>query len=319
MNGHQPYPKSAPPVVLEVSNLVKRYGDFVAVNGTSFEVRAGETYGLLGPNGAGKTTTMRILSGLSPFDGGAVTVAGLDTKRKPRDVRRRLGVITQHDGLDTTLNAVSNLVMHGYLAGLGYRESKRRATEVLAYFQLQERAKHDVRAMSGGMKRRLAIARSMMTSPGILIMDEPTTGLDPQSRNSVWEQLGELKQAGVTILMSTHYMVEAEVLCDRVAVIDHGEILDIGTPKEVVGRHVGDDVVIVQIDDITQERRAIERLQSSNVGHTVIGSRIIVPGSNGAPPDLGFLGDDITADVTHRAPNMEDAFLAMTGRALRDE
>ena len=305
--------------VIQVTDLVKRYGDFVAVNGASFDVQHGETYGLLGPNGAGKTTTMRILSGLSPFNGGKVTVSGINAAEHPRDVRRKIGVITQHDGLDTTLNAVTNLVMHGYLAGLGYRDAKRRAKEVLTYFQLQDRAKHDVRAMSGGMKRRLAIARSMMTSPGILIMDEPTTGLDPQSRNSVWEQLGELKQAGVTVLMSTHYMVEAEVLCDRVAIIDHGQIFDVGTPTEVVGRHVGDDVAIVQINNIEQERLAIRRLQAAKVGHTVIGSRIVVPGANGNPPDLSFLTDDINADITHRAPNLEDAFLAMTGRALRDE
>ena len=304
---------------INVTDLVKRYGDFVAVDGASFEVQHGETYGLLGPNGAGKTTTMRILSGLSPFDGGKVTVSGINAAEHPRDVRRKIGVITQHDGLDTTLNAITNLVMHGYLAGLAYRDAKRRAMEVLSYFELQDRAKHDVRAMSGGMKRRLAIARSMMTSPGILIMDEPTTGLDPQSRNSVWEQLGELKQAGVTVLMSTHYMVEAEVLCDRVAIIDHGQIFDIGTPTEVVGRHVGDDVAIVQINDIEQERLSIKRLQAAQVGHTVIGSRIVVPGANGNPPDLSFLTEDINADITHRAPNLEDAFLAMTGRALRDE
>lgn len=305
--------------VIQVNELVKRYGNFVAVNGVSFDVQHGETYGLLGPNGAGKTTTMRILAGLSPFDEGTVSVSGINAAEHPRDVRRKIGVITQHDGLDTTLNAITNLVMHGYLAGLGYRAAKRRASEVLAYFQLQDRAKHDIRAMSGGMKRRLAIARSMMTSPGILIMDEPTTGLDPQSRNSVWEQLGELKQAGVTVLMSTHYMVEAEVLCDRVAIIDHGQIFDVGTPPEVVGRHVGDDVAIVQIDDIEQERRAIKRLQDAEVGHTVIASRIVIPGANGNPPDLSFLTDDINAQVTHRPPNLEDAFLAMTGRALRDD
>ena len=310
---------SAQDAAIQVNDLVKRYGTFVAVNGVSFNVDHGETYGLLGPNGAGKTTTMRILAGLSPFDDGNVTVSGINAAKHPRDVRRKIGVITQHDGLDTTLNAVTNLVMHGYLAGLGYRAAKHRAAEVLAYFQLQDRAKHDIRAMSGGMKRRLAIARSMMTSPSILIMDEPTTGLDPQSRNSVWEQLGELKQAGVTVLMSTHYMVEAEVLCDRVAIIDHGEIFDIGTPTEVVGRHVGDDVAIVQIDDIEQERRAIKRLQAAHVGHTVIASRIVIPGSNGNPPNLSFLTDDIDAKVTHRPPNLEDAFLAMTGRALRDD
>ena len=304
---------------ISVTDLVKRYGDFTAVDGVTFDVPAGETYGLLGPNGAGKTTTMRILSGLSPFSSGTVLVAGTDAARHPRDVRRKIGVITQHDGLDTTLNAVTNLVMHGYLAGLGYKAAKARANEVLSYFQLQERAKHDVRAMSGGMKRRLAIARSMMTSPAILIMDEPTTGLDPQSRNSVWEQLGELKQAGVMVLMSTHYMVEAEELCDRVAIIDHGKILDIGKPKAVVKRHVGDDVTTLQIDDRAQERMAIDRLKRAGIGHTVIGSRIVVPGSNGAAPDLTMLGDDIVAEVSHRAPNLEDAFLALTGRALRDD
>ena len=266
--------------VVHVEGLVKLYDELRAVDGIDFDVKRGETFGLLGPNGAGKTTTMRMLAGLSPATDGSITVAGMDVGKSGRDVRNVIGVVTQHDGLDNSLVVHRNLEMHGYLAGLSYREAIRRTREVLGFFSLESRANASIHALSGGMKRRLAIARAMMSSPQLLVMDEPTTGLDPQSRNRVWEQLGALKEAGVTIIMSTHYMIEAETLCDRLAIMDHGNILDIGEPDEVVKHHVGAEVAMLQISESAsrEERAALrqqlesERRDYSEVGPAYIGN-----------------------------------------------
>ena len=197
----------------------------------SFEVRHGETYGLLGPNGAGKTTTMRLVSGLSPLSAGELIVAGIDVSRQGREVRNVLGVVTQEDGLDGDLSARDNLITYGFIAGLSRAQAAQRADAVLMYFDLTDRSDDEIDNLSGGMKRRLAIARAFMTRPQVIVLDEPTTGLDPQGRNRVWQELETMKQAGVTILMSTHYMDEASALCDRLAIMHHGEILAEGTPR----------------------------------------------------------------------------------------
>ena len=197
-------------IVIGASSITKRFGDVLAVDGVSFEVRRGETYGLLGPNGAGKTTTMRMVSGLSPpHRRENWTVAGIDVSRQAREVRNVLGVVTQQDGLDTDLNARDNLITYGFIAGLSRAEAEQRADAVLMYFDLTDKAKEEIDNLSGGMKRRLAIARAFMTRPQVIVLDEPTTGLDPQGRNGVWQELETMKQAGVTVLMSTHYMDEA--------------------------------------------------------------------------------------------------------------
>ena len=202
-------------IVINASSIAKRFGEVVAVDDISFEVRHGETYGLLGPNGAGKTTTMRMVSGLSPLTGGKLIVAGIDVSREGRAVRNVLGVVTQQDGLDTDLNARDNLITYGFIAGLSRALAEQRADAVLMYFDLTDKSNEEIDNLSGGMKRRLAIARAFMTKPQVIVLDEPTTGLDPQGRNSVWQELETMKQAGVTVLMSTHYMEEAAALCDR--------------------------------------------------------------------------------------------------------
>ena len=229
-------------VVISASSITKRFGEIVAVDGVSFEVRRGETYGLLGPNGAGKTTTMRMVSGLSPLTGGDLTVAGIDVSRRGREVRNVLGVVTQQDGLDTDLNARDNLITYGFITGLSLEQARRRADAVLMYFDLTDKSNEDIDNLSGGMKRRLAIARAFMTKPQVMVLDEPTTGLDPQGRNRVWQELETMKQAGVTVLMSTHYMDEAAALCDRLAIMHHGKILAEGAPDELVNRHAGPEV-----------------------------------------------------------------------------
>ena len=183
-------------IVIRASTITKRFGDVLAVDGVSFEVRRGETYGLLGPNGAGKTTTMRMVSGLSPLTGGELTVAGIDVSRQGREVRNVLGVVTQQDGLDTDLNARDNLITYGFITGLSRAQAEKRADAVLMYFDLTDKAKEEIDNLSGGMKRRLAIARAFMAKPQVIVLDEPTTGLDPQGRNGVWQELETMKQAG---------------------------------------------------------------------------------------------------------------------------
>ena len=308
--------------LVHVSNLVKDYDELRAVDGIEFDVRRGETFGLLGPNGAGKTTTMRMLAGLSPSTDGSIFVAGMDVSMSGRDVRNVIGVVTQHDGLDNSLVVHRNLEMHGYLAGLSYRDAINRTKEVLGFFNLESRANASIYALSGGMKRRLAIARAMMASPQLLVMDEPTTGLDPQSRNRVWEQLGALKESGVTIIMSTHYMIEAETLCDRLAIMDHGKILDIGEPDEVVKHHVGAEVAMLQISDsATRDERVVLRRQLEEEGrdYSEVGPRILVTAPRDTKPDVSTLTGIVAMRVTYRPAHLEDVFLVLTGRELRDE
>ncbi|MDZ7684757.1 MAG: ABC transporter ATP-binding protein [Gammaproteobacteria bacterium] len=237
-------------------NLTKRYGDLLAVDGISFSIDSGETYGLLGPNGAGKTTTMRMLAGLCPITEGRITVAGLDVARDSRAVRAMLGIVTQSDGLDSGINVRANLEVYGELMGLAARESRIRTDEVLEFFLLTDKAQDDVEELSGGMKRRLAIARALMAKPKAIVLDEPSTGLDPESRLRVWEELASLKSRGVTLIMSTHYMDEAEMLCDRLSMMHAGGILDEGTPEALIQRHGGEPAV-----DLRPSRRDPKRRQ----------------------------------------------------------
>jgi lipooligosaccharide transport system ATP-binding protein len=302
---------------IEVEDLHKDYGDIAAVDGITFFVQPGETYGLLGPNGAGKTTTMRMLSGLSPATSGSITVAGIDVVKDSRAVREIMGVVTQHDGLDNGLTVYQNLFLHGFLAGLSRARSKERAHEVLEFFGLRDRSESNIYELSGGMKRRLAIARSMMTSPSVIVMDEPTMGLDPQSRNRVWEELAVLKDSGVTVLLSTHYMEEATILCDRVAIMDHGKILDEGTPDKMIERHAPPEVAQLRVAP-GAIRAVREYLSERSIAFREVGALISVTGVNGDRPDLSGLEAEEGVRTSYRAGNLEDVFLAITGRELRD-
>ena len=301
--------------VIEVRDLVKSYGALRAVDGISFEVERGETLGLLGPNGAGKTTTMRVLSGLSPIDRGTVRVAGIDAVRDGRAVRRLLGVVTQDDGLDGDLNVRQNLEVYGFLAGLSRREAASRSSDVLAFFGLSERAKDPVDELSGGMRRRLAIARAMVCRPPVVVLDEPTTGLDPHSRTRVWEELAQLKSRGVTILMSTHYMDEAATLCDRVALMDHGRILALAPPPVLVERHAGPSVAELRLDGASREsvRKA---LGEAGVEWREVGALFRIAGDGAALPKLEGLSG-VRVDL--RPATLEDVFMRLTGKELVDE
>ena len=301
--------------VISASGITKNFGELTAVDGVSFEVHRGETYGLLGPNGAGKTTTMRLLSALSPLTAGSLTVAGLDVTSEGRAVRDVLGVVTQQDGLDTDLDPKDNLIVYGILAGLDYSTAGRRADAVLQFFDLTDRAKDEIDYLSGGMKRRLCIARAFMTNPRVIVLDEPTTGLDPHGRSRVWEELQTLKEAGVTVLMSTHYMEEAAALCDRVAIMHHGKILDEGTPEELVNRHAGSEVAIVRVSNGVR-RDVVSWIEDAGFDFRVSGTTITVTSGADRRPDLAGLQG---VSVTYRPSNLEDVFLSVAGRGLVDE
>ena len=302
-------------IVIRASGITKRFGEVVAVDDVSFEVRRGETYGLLGPNGAGKTTTMRMMSGLSPLTAGELTVADIDVSRQGREVRNVLGVVTQQDGLDTDLNARDNLIVYGFIAGLSRAQAEQRTDAALMYFDLTDKSNDEIDSLSGGMKRRLAIARAFITNPQVMVLDEPTTGLDPQGRNRVWQELETMKEAGVTVFMSTHYMDEAAALCDRLAIMHHGKILAEGAPDELVSRHAGPEVAQVRVSNGAR-RDVVSWIGNAGFDYREAGAMITVTSPSGARPDLSGLKG---VRVSYRPSNLEDVFLSMAGRKLTDE
>jgi lipooligosaccharide transport system ATP-binding protein len=294
---------------------VKRFGALRAVDGVSFQVYPSETFGLLGPNGAGKTSIMRVLSGLSPVNAGSVHVGGIDALREGRRVRGLLGVVTQADGLDEEVNVRQNLELYGFLAGLSRSRAAARSAEVLRFFGLADRAEDRVDELSGGMKRRLAIARALVVEPRVVVLDEPTTGLDPHSRTRVWEELALLKSAGVTIVMSTHYMDEAAMLCDRIAIMDRGRILSLAPPKTLVERHVGISVTELRLDGA--DRTAVRRLlEDGGCRWREIGAVFRLDGEAELPETLAGLAG-VRVDV--RPSNLEDVFLLLTGKELGEQ
>ena len=304
--------------VIRADNLFKRYNELTAVNGIDFQIHRGECFGFLGPNGAGKTSTMRMISCVSPVSSGTLSVLGMDVRRRQRDVKQYLGVVSQADSLDPDLNVMQNLISYGRFFNLPSHVSRERALEGLELFQLADRADSMPDHLSGGMRRRLLIARALMNEPRILVLDEPTTGLDPQARLLVWDKLSLLKSRGITMLLTTHYMDEAAHLCDRLVVIDHGEILIEGTPDEMVHSLVGDVVFEVRVGH-TDKAGLIDWLTGSDIeGHVEdrADSVLIYP-KNGslAMSDLPLDG----YQVTRRPGNLEDVFLRLTGRGLRED
>ena len=244
-------------------DLVKRFGDLTAVDGIDVEVRRGEAFGFLGPNGAGKSSTMRMIGCTSPVTSGTLRVLGLDPATHGRTIRARLGVVPQQDQLDGELTVAENLVIYGRFFDIPRAECKRRAAELLEFVQLGERADSKVEPLSGGMKRRLTIARSLINEPELLLLDEPTTGLDPQARHVLWDRLYRLKQQGVTLVLTTHYMDEAEQLCDRLVVMDKGAIVAMGSPRELIDRYSTREVLELRFPAGTNEGQASERGRTS--------------------------------------------------------
>ena len=305
------------PPVIEAKSLVKRYGDLLAVDGVDFEIQPGECFGFLGPNGAGKTSTMKMIACVSPVTEGRLTVFGMDVVSHSKDIKARIGVVSQADSLDPDLSVIQNLMAHARYFNLPKSIAQQRSFEGLDLFQLRDRALNRPDELSGGMRRRLLIARALINEPGMLVLDEPTTGLDPQARLLVWEKLSLLKSQGITMLLTTHYMDEASYLCDRLVMMDHGEILDQGTPDELIRRLVGDLVVEVRVRH-ADKRGLMDALASSGIEARIenrADSLLLFP-QNGA---LSVEGIDLNEfQVTRRPGNLEDAFLRLTGRGLRE-
>jgi len=302
------------PFVVEAENLLKKFGDFVAVNHISFRVASGECFGILGPNGAGKTTTIRMVYGFSPMTSGILKVFGLDISREWRQIKARIGVCQQENSLDPDLTVIQNLEVFARYFDIPKKAAREKAMELLAFIALDHRLKATVSELSGGMMRRLVLARALINDPDLLILDEPTTGLDPQSRHQVWDRLEELREKGISILLTTHYMEEASRLCDRLIIIDHGLILVEGRPQELIRQHVGRDVI--EIAGPTQELRSL--IQAKQLPHEDLGHRLLVYSE-----DRGELYQRITRDFCKegcvmRMATLEDVFLKLTGRELRE-
>ncbi|MBG6058584.1 lipooligosaccharide transport system ATP-binding protein [Cryobacterium sp. MP_M5] len=305
---------SEPVIVAE--NLVKKYKEFAAVDGVSFEVAAGESFGLLGPNGAGKSTTMRMVGAVSTRTAGTLSILGMDPDRRGPEIRSRLGVVPQADNLDTELRVRENLLVYGRYFGLPRAQVARRADELLEFAQLTEKAKSKVDALSGGMKRRLTIARALINDPSILLLDEPTTGVDPQARHILWDRLFRLKEQGTTLLLTTHYMDEAEQLCDRLVVVDKGVIMAEGAPAELIRRYSSREVLEVRFgSDLNAE--VAGRIAGMGDRIEVLPDRILIYSENGES-ELVRIIDAGLRPITSlvRRSSLEDVFLRLTGRTL---
>jgi lipooligosaccharide transport system ATP-binding protein len=305
-----------PQPVISAVDLVKRYGDVAAVDGLSFEVAAGESFGLLGPNGAGKSTTMRMIGAVSTRTGGELSILGLDPDRNGPDIRSQLGVVPQADNLDTELRVRENLLVYGRYFGLPRKVVVERADELLAFAQLEDKGDAKVDALSGGMKRRLTIARGLINDPRILLLDEPTTGLDPQARHILWDRLFRLKEQGKTLVLTTHYMDEAEQLCDRLIVVDHGRIMAEGTPAELIRRYSSREVLELRFGSDRNEEVA-RALEGSGDRVEVLPDRILVYTADGEA-ELERIVDAGLHPRTSlvRRSSLEDVFLRLTGRSL---
>jgi lipooligosaccharide transport system ATP-binding protein len=301
--------------LIEAHELTKRYDDFVAVDAIDFAVSRGETFGFLGPNGAGKSSTMRMIGAVSPASGGTLRVLGRDPGRDGPEIRARLGVVPQDDNLDLELDVGENLHVYGRFFGLPREEIRRRTDELLEFVQLADRSEARVDSLSGGMKRRLTIARALINEPELMLLDEPTTGLDPQARHALWDRLYRLKQRGVTLVLTTHYMDEAEQLCDRLVIMDRAKIVAEGSPRELIERFVEREVVELRFADenggplLDGLADHVEVLQDRVVIGTDDGDAVVDEvHARGLAPET----------VLVRRSTLEDVFLRLTGRSLID-
>ncbi len=298
---------------VDAVELRKEFGSTVAVDGVSFVVHDGECFGLLGPNGAGKTTTIRMITCASPVGGGRLLVTGHDVTEEPRLVKSRIGVVPQDENLDPDLPTRKNLEVYARYFGLSGAEIRERVDEQLEFFELDGKAKEPVNTLSGGMRRRLLIARALIHQPQLLVLDEPTVGLDPQARHLVWEQLRRLRERGVTQLLTTHYMDEAAQLCDRIVVMHRGSILAEGSPRELVQEHAGESVLELRMP--ASEREPLVAAAGGEVAVEAYGDVAYLFGEQAAlSPVATRVGDHFRGLL--RPANLEDVFLRLTGREL---
>jgi lipooligosaccharide transport system ATP-binding protein len=308
---------TTPESLVHARGLTKRYSNgFTAVDGVDFDVRPGKAFGFLGPNGAGKTSTMRMIAASSPVTGGTLTVIGMDPRTHGREIKAKLGVVPQIDNLDTELTVRENLEMYARYFDIPNDVARKRADELLEFVQLDERAKDQVEPLSGGMKRRLTIARALINEPELVILDEPTTGLDPQARHLLWERLYQLKRRGATLIITTHYMDEAEQLCDYLVVMDKAKIVAEGSPRQLIDQHSTREVLELRFTDAVRAdldgkldglADRVEELPDRLLLYTADGERTLEQVNQRQIP--------IESALVRRS-SMEDVFLRLTGRSL---
>jgi len=302
--------------LISARGLTKRFGSFTAVDAVDFDVAAGESFGFLGPNGAGKTSTMRMIGCVSPVSDGQLTVLGRDPSQDGPRIRARIGVVPQQDTLDTELSVRENLLIYGRYFGLSRPECARRADELLEFAQLTERANDAVEPLSGGMKRRLTIARALINEPDLLLLDEPTTGLDPQARHLLWDRLYRLKQRGVTLVLTTHYMDEAEQLCDRLVVMDKAKIVAEGSPRELIERYSTREVTELRFPAGVQESLN-GQLEGLAERVELLPDRVLLYADDGEAAAAAAHRRGLRPEtVLVRRSSLEDVFLRLTGRSL---
>lgn len=308
--------------VIFAEQLSKKYGELSAVDKVDLSVPSGICFGLLGPNGAGKTTMIQMLQASSPITNGKLKVLGTDVSKESRSVRKRIGVIPQEDNLDPDFTAEYNLIVYARYFGIDTNDAKKKASRLLEEVGLTDKANERIANLSGGMKRRLIVARGMINDPELLILDEPTTGLDPQARHSVWDQIRIFKDNGKTVLLTTHYMDEAEILCDELAIMDSGKILIRGTPRELISKTVGADAVELVSRSFNKGKKILDLIEAKSQLKDVIVSRvsdrIIVYGNEIEKIISEFESNSELTDVIKRRTTLEDVFLKLTGRQLRD-
>lgn len=301
--------------IIEAKDLTKKFGDLVAVDNIDFQVNKGECFGFLGPNGAGKTTTIKMLNCVLPLTAGKLTVAGMDVAEDARKIKKMIGVAPQEDNLDPDFTVYHNLIVYARYFDIAKAEAHRRAEELLRFVQLEEKRDVLIDQLSSGMKRRLILARALINEPQILILDEPTTGLDPQARHLIWDKIRSLQKQGVTVVLTTHYMDEAAQLCDRTVIMDNGKVIEEGKPIELIKKHVGEEVLEVAYDE-----EVLKFLKSAfpDARLDVVSDRIQVFSNQPRGVFTEILGKFSFKAAMIRDANLEDVFLKLTGRRLRE-
>jgi lipooligosaccharide transport system ATP-binding protein len=305
--------------LIEGRRVTKRFGSYTAVDGIDFRVEPGEVFGFLGPNGAGKTSTMRMIGCVSPLSEGELRVLGMDPAADGPRIRARLGVVPQENNLDNELTVGDNLQIYGRYFGMARPVIRERAAELLDFVQLADRRQSLVDTLSGGMKRRLIIARALINRPELLLLDEPTTGLDPQARHHVWERLYNLKREGITLVLTTHYMDEAEQLCDRLVIMDRGRIVAQGSPRELIRRYSSRDVVELRFDTADDRDAALARLDGAEGRVEELSDRVLVYSGDGEATAERLSANGVRhQSLLVRRSTLEDVFLTLAGRTLED-
>jgi lipooligosaccharide transport system ATP-binding protein len=301
--------------LIQVNKLIKKYSDFTAVDDISFEVEEGECLGILGPNGAGKTTTVRIIQCVSPLTSGEVIVLGKKASVDERQIRAELGVVPQDNDLDNDLTVIQNLSLFTRFYGIPNKEARMRIEKQLEFFELKEKLNSRIEELSGGMKRRLLLARSLLNDPKVLILDEPTNGLDPQARHLVWQKLRTLKERGVTMILNTHYMEEAQQICDRLLILDKGKILKTGQPLELIRKEIGREVV--EIRDYGDINAILKKLSGLTFKSEAVGDTFYLYCED-SQEIMNCLSECHECAILRRPAALEDLFLKLTGRGLQE-